>query len=139
MKAADIEGPHQHWRTYFNGPMDHAALLRIRGVGPARADLILRLYGSIDSFLTAEPTDVATRTNSLLGPNLARTIQQRCAEAGLFSDWSRLEARVDQERRLEEEPPAAGSLREALRQRWDGVVDWATKLQDLDPGRALGL
>lgn len=113
--------------------------MRIRGVGPARADLILRLYGSIDSFLITEPTEVAASTNNLLGPKLACTIQQRCAEAGLSSDWSRLEARVDQERRLKEEPPAPDSLREELRRRWDGVVEWATKLQDLDPGRALGL
>lgn len=137
MTTAEIKGPHPRWRTYFNGPRDYAALMRIRGVGPARADLILRLYGSIDSFLTVDPAEVAVSTNSLLGPNLARTIQQRCTVAGVVSDWSRLEERVDEERRREEEPRATDSLMEALRQRWDGVLEWATKLQDLDPGRAL--
>lgn len=91
MRAGDIRGTHPHWERYFNGHADHDALQQIRGVGPARSALILRLYGGIDTFLQADPADVARRSRGLIGPGLAAELQQRALDAGLRSDWSRLQ------------------------------------------------
>lgn len=128
MRAADIEGPHPGWRGYFAGPTDYESLRKIRGVGPARADLILRLYGSIDSFLLADPEAVATRSGPAIGPGMARSIQERCAAAGLRSDWSGLVARVEEERRSEEEPDRRDALVLLLRDRWSNLVRWGRRV-----------
>jgi hypothetical protein len=91
MRAGDIRGTHPHWEQYFNGYADHDALQQIRGIGPARSALILRLYGGIDTFLQADPADVACRSRGLIGPGLAAALQRRSLGAGLRSDWSRLQ------------------------------------------------
>jgi hypothetical protein len=91
LRAGDIRGTHPHWEQYFNGHTDHDALQQIRGIGPARSALILRLYGGIDTFLQADPEDVTRRSRGLIGAGLAAELQQRSRDAGLQSDWSRLQ------------------------------------------------
>lgn len=134
MRAADVTGPHAGWEGYFNGPADNEALQRIPGIGPARAALLLRVYGSIDQFLLAETGDVATRTRSFIGPTLARTLQTRCREAGLGSDWSRLEALAGLE--VDGMPGGRGSAHAVLE--WVERVRrrWTPLLSSLEPGSA---
>jgi len=91
VRAGDIRGKHPRWQRYLNGPADRAALQGIRGIGPERSALLLRLYGSIDGFLQADPRDVATLSHGLIGPRLAATLKARCMEAGVRSDWASLE------------------------------------------------
>lgn len=90
MRAGEIRGKHPHWERYFNGRADHEALQQIHGIGPARAALILRLYGSIDAFLQADLADIADRSRGLIGARFGAQLQQRCLDAGLRSDWSGL-------------------------------------------------
>ncbi len=92
MRADDIQGRHPHWKRYLNGPADQAALRQIHGIGPRRAALILRLYGSIDGFLLADPRDVADSSHGLIGQGLTERLQASCAEAGIRSDWTPLDA-----------------------------------------------
>jgi len=91
VRAGDIKGRHPRWQRYLNGPADRAALQGIRGIGPERSALLLRLFGSIDGFLQADPRDVATLTHGLIGERLAATLKARCVEAGLRSDWASIE------------------------------------------------
>jgi hypothetical protein len=105
MKAEDIRGDHSAWRSYLNGPSDHAALLSVPDIGPARAALILRVYGSIDAFLAATPDDVAARSSRLVGPRLARRLQQACLEARIRTDWEAVAALSEA---LEVPPPSPG-------------------------------
>lgn len=130
MSAADVEGPHPDWRSYYTGPSDHEALLDIRGVGPARADLILRLYGSIDTFLLADAEDVAEKSRSVIGPRLAAKIQKRCRAAGLRSDWSALVAQVENEERVSDEREDGHPIVASVRRRWSSVVRLVRSLQE---------
>lgn len=90
MRANDIRGSHPCWQQYLNGPTDRAALQKVPGIGPQRSALLLRLYGSIDGFLRADPQDVAVQSRGLIGARLAARLQARCIEAALRSDWTPL-------------------------------------------------
>ncbi len=94
MRSEYVRGNHPGWETYVNGPDDHAALLSVPGIGPARAELILRVYGSVDAFLAEHPDNVAPRTRRLIGPRLARKLQAACQEAGIRTDWRKV-ARIN--------------------------------------------
>lgn len=134
MRAADIRGQHPGWKEYLNGPPDYEALQRVHGIGPARADLVLRVYGSVDRFLQAEAADVARRTRSVMGPRLARTLQSRCRAAGVRSDWSRLEALAAADDDGEPSGPPYLERLSALGQDWFGRLRelWVTGHAVLD-------
>jgi hypothetical protein len=135
MRAGDIRGTHPHWEQYFNGHADHDALQQIRGIGPARSALILRLYGGIDTFLQADPADVARRSRGLIGPGLAAELQQRALDAGLRSDWSRLQEAnrnadsVGQSHGLAQRIRAF--LEEAGPSPWDQLIGVLTRLPEV--------
>jgi hypothetical protein len=115
LRAADIRGPHPRWEDYLTGPADCRALQRIRGIGPARAALLLRVYGSIEAFLLADADDVARQTRGLVSPRLARLLRERCLVAGLHTDWTRLHQAHFETNRPAHDDPLLTRLRSLLR------------------------
>ena len=129
MRAQDIRGDYAEWRALVNGPHDYAALLEVRGIGPARAALLMRVFGSIDRFLEAESDAVANRTRGLVGPQRARTLQERCRDAGLRSDWTRLERLAADGGGAEFRSTRRWGLGE-LERGWSMLVHWLSRWQE---------
>jgi hypothetical protein len=90
MRADEIQGEHPAWSQYLTGPGDHETLLRVYGIGRARAALLLRVFGSVDGFLSTPADVVAERTQGLIGAGLARTLQARARAVEARTDWRRV-------------------------------------------------
>lgn len=92
-RQASADG-HAQWRRYLTGPSDYRQLLRVRGIGPRRAEILMNACGSVSAFLASAPEEVSRRTGGLLRAPFVETLQHRARELGLATHYVPLESVV---------------------------------------------
>src|SRR5690606_41406505 len=81
-RQASADG-HAQWRRYLTGPADYRQLLRVRGIGPRRAELLMNACGGVSAFLATSPEEVSRRTGRVLRAPFVETLHHRARELGL--------------------------------------------------------
>lgn len=110
---------HPRWREYLTGPADYRQLLRVRGIGPRRAELLMNACGGVSAFLATSPEEVSRRTGGVLRAPFVETLQHRARELGLATRYVPLESGVVLD--LGEPRRGSGLIRDLARRLWRWV------------------